>query len=397
MMSPGIRRIPFLDMLRGIAVLGILVMNIQGFAQVELAYLSPPVLNPLTPAESVLHALGYLFIDQKFVSLFSLLFGVSAWIVATNARAAGMAWRDVHRRRNLGLLLIGLVHAYLIWDGDILVSYALAALLLTRSLEWSLRRQIQVALAMLSVPLLLSLAEYALLPPGELASQYDATPETLQDEITALRGDWFSVQAWRLRSALEMHLWGIPFWNLWFAGGLMLVGMVLFRLGIARAVYPPAFYWRWVLGWGLPGFLLTLIAYLYQRDQGFALTSIALGRGVLAYLGALMMALGYLGLAVLLYQRASWPRVNRVFQAIGRMALSNYLLQSLVATGVFYGYGLGWFERLSLVQLLPVTLAIWALNASLSVVWLRHFQYGPVEWLWRWMTRGRRPAWRRAE
>lgn len=385
-MTAAIPRIPFLDMLRGLAVLGILVMNIQAFAQVELAYLNPYIQGPLSNADAVAHAIGYLFVEQKFISLFSLLFGISNWIVATNAQATGRSAKAVHWRRNLGLLLIGLVHAYLIWDGDILVAYAVAALLLTPALRWSVRRQVKTALVFLSIPLLLSLLDVWLYTPNARAELYTSTIGSIDADIAAHRGTWLEAFRWRVDSSLDMHLLGLPFYLVWFVGGLMLVGMVLFRLGIARAVYPSRFYWIWSLGWLVPGLLLTQAGYLYQAGRNFDLGTVALGRDVLAYLGALMMAQAYLGFAVLFFRGALWPGLVNVFETVGRMALTNYLLQSVVATSLFYGFGLGWYERLSLVELVPVTLAIWAMNIVVSRLWLSRFRQGPMEWFWRRLT-----------
>lgn len=389
MTSPAaIPRIPFLDMLRGAAVLGILIMNIQAFAQVELAYLNPAIRNALTPGESVVHAIGYLFVEQKFIALFSLLFGISNWIVATNAQAKGLSYRTIHVRRNLVLLLIGLIHAYLIWDGDILVTYALTALLLTPALQWSISRQLKTALVFLLIPLLLGLLDVWLYTPDTRAAFYDSSVGSIDDDIAAHTGTWWSAQQWRMASSWDMHVLGFPFFLFWYVGGLMLAGMALFRLGIARAEYGAQFYGLWTLTWLVPGLLLTQAGYLYQASSDFNLGTVTLGRDVLAYLGALMMALAYLGVAVLFHQAGFWRGLRRTLERVGRMALTQYLLQSVIATTVFYGYGLGWFEQLSLVQLVPVTLGIWAINIATSLLWLRYFRQGPMEALWRRLTHG---------
>lgn len=384
--ATGLPRIPFLDMLRGIAVLGILVMNIQGFAQVELAYINPYVLDALSPLEQWLHAFGYLFIEQKFVSLFSMMFGISTWIVATNAHSAGSSPTSVHLRRNLGLLIIGLVHAYLIWSGDILVSYAVTALLLTPALHWSIQRQIKIGLLFFAIPLIFSQLQFWLFSAEERAEWFAYTPEQLEAEIAAYRGGWLETLPWRLATSRDIHLLGLPFVLVWFVGGWMLTGMALFRIGIARAMFRPKIYWVWSIAWLIPGLILTQLGYLYQAHHQFELHTVALGRDTLAYLGALMMTNAYLGFAVLFYRSRLWPKLVRALEAIGRMALTNYLTQSLVATFLFHGFGLGWFERLSLVELVPVTLGIWAVNLMFSVLWLRYFRQGPMEWAWRHLT-----------
>ncbi len=350
-------------------------MNIQGFAQVEWAYLNPNVPDPMSAADTVVHALGYLFVEQKFIGLFALLFGASSVMLADKARLNGVDPSRIHRRRNVGLLVIGLGHAYGLWSGDILVSYAVAALLLTPTLDWAPERQARTAGVMIGITLILAMILFA--EPATV----DAA--TVQAQIEAYRGDWFSVAAERVRASVYMHVVGLPVLGFWPVAGWMLIGMVLYRAGIVQGSRSTRYYIRWIPAWGVPGLALTVLGYGYQSMHDFGLETVGIGRYGLSYLGSIGMTLSYVGLGVLLHRRFKTAAWVHSVQAVGRLALSNYLLQSVLATALFHGYGLGWFERLSLLQLVPVTLAIWIVNILFSRVWTRVARQGPAEWVWR--------------
>lgn len=393
--ADGNHRLAFIDGLRGLAILGILVMNIQAFGRVEDAYLLPNIHQALSPLDQVLHAIGYFLAEQVFVGLLSCLFGIGIWLAAQRAQSLGLDAVALQRRRSLGLLLLGLVHAYLIWSGDILVPYAVAAWVLAPSVHWSQRRQWQFGLAFLAVTPAISLLEISLVPAELRSLAYAADPVEFAAEIDALRAGWWQNQQWRWGRSLEMHLIGIPFGTFWFAGGWMLVGMALFRSGFAAGQWQPSLYLRCLALGLLAGLLFKAGGYAYQSGHQFSPETLVLGRGVLSYLGASCLTLSYIALAILCWQR--WPGfwLGRGMVAIGRLALSNYILQSLVATTLFYGFGLGWFERLSMAQLVLVTIGIWLTNAAFTLLWLSWFRMGPLEWLWRWQSRRRAPALKR--
>jgi len=370
-------------------------MNVQAFARVERAYLIPNIYEPLSLADRWLHALGYFVAEQVFVSLLSCLFGIGIWISAERSLAANQNPVKQQRRRSLGLLMIGLIHAYLIWSGDILVAYAIAALILAPAVYWKPPTQLQVGLAFLAVTPALSLVEISLVPAEVRSAAYAVDQQTFQAEINALSGNWWANQNWRFERTLESHYLGLPFGTFWFVAGWMLIGMALYRIGLAAG--------QWssqrcllLLTVLLPsGLLLKALGYLYQAGSDFDPARMVMGRGFFSYLGAACLCLSILCLAVLFWRR--WPKhgLARLLEAIGRTALSNYLLQSVIATSLFYGFGLGWFERLSFSQLVLVTIGIWGVNGLLTTLWLRTFRLGPMEWLWRWQSRGRAPALKR--
>jgi uncharacterized protein len=388
-------RLPVIDALRGIAILGILIMNIQAFGRIERAYLLPNIDGPLSLSDRWLHALGYFFAEQVFVSLLSCLFGVGIWLLAERSQAVGLNPVRQQRRRSLGLLSIGLVHAYLIWSGDILVAYALAAWVLAPAVYWSVGTQLKLGLAFLAVTPALSLLELMLVPAEIRSSVFAVDPQAFQAEIQALLGGWWENQGWRFDRTLESHYLGLLFGTFWFVAGWMLIGMALFRIGLAAGRWPDRRYWR-LIALVLPlGWLLKALGYWYQASTDFDPARLVIGRGLFSYLGAACLCLGYLSLAVLVWRH--WPQhvLARPLEAIGQTALSNYLLQSLLATTLFYGFGLGWFEQLDFAQLVLVTIGIWTVNALLTTWWLAHFRLGPMEWLWRWQSRGQAPALRR--
>lgn len=386
------QRLPVIDGLRGVAIFGILIMNIQAFARVERAYLVPNIYEPLSLADRWFHALGYFFAEQVFVSLLSCLFGIGIWILAERSLASNQDPIRQQRRRSLGLLLIGLVHAYLIWSGDILVAYAIAGWVLAPAVHWKVRTQTQLGLAFLAVTPALSLLEMVLVPVDVRSLAYAADPQAFQTEINALLGSWWDNQQWRFERTLESHYLGLPFGTFWFVAGWMLLGMALYRLGLAAGQWSSQRYLL-VLSIMLPsGLLLKAVGYVYQAGSDFAPTRMVIGRGFFSYFGAACLCLSVICLAVLFWRR--WPQhhLANLLEAIGKTALSNYLLQSIMATSLFYGFGLGWFEQLSFSQLVLVTIGIWTLNGWLTTLWLRHFRLGPVEWLWRWQSRGQAPA-----
>ncbi|PTY37567.1 hypothetical protein BGP77_13805 [Saccharospirillum sp. MSK14-1] len=386
------QRLPVLDGLRGIAILGILIMNIQAFARIERAYVIPNIYEPMSLADRWWHAFGYFFAEQIFISLLSCLFGVGIWLLAERSKAADLNPVKQQRKRSLGLLSIGLVHAYLIWSGDILVAYAIAAWVLAPAIKWQVRTQMQLGLAFLAVIPVLSLMEMSFVPVEIRRLAYDADPQAFQTEITALLGGWWDNQGWRFERALTSHYLGLPFGTFWFVAGWMLLGMALYRLGLTSGQWASRRYVLWLAVLLPVGLLIKALGYIYQAGSDFDPTRTVIGRGVFSYLGAACLCLSLVCLATLLWRQ--WPqhRIARFFEAIGKTALSNYLLQSLMATSLFYGFGLGWFQQCSFSQLVLVTIGIWACNGVLTLVWLRYFRLGPVEWLWRWQSRGSAPA-----
>lgn len=348
-------RIGFLDLLRGFAVCGILAMNIQSFSMPGAAYFNPLAYGDFTGVNYLVWLLANTFANQKFMTLFSMLFGAGVLLIVDRARAAGRRAAGLHYRRMGWLLLFGLAHAYLIWVGDILVDYALCGLLVflfRKARPGVLLASGLVFLLVGSLMMLMAgLTAGSYWPPEQLA-EFEArmrpSAAKLAEELSAYRGSWLTSLRARAAESAEMQLTVFPFFTLWRVTGVMLLGMALYR-------------WRVLTG--------------------------EAARRVYGWLLALALLVG---LPTTIYGG------QRRLAACGRMAFSCYILTSLICTTLFYGHGLGLFGRVSRLGQAGITLAVWLLLLWLAPFWLARFRFGPLEWLWRSLAYRARQPWRRA-
>jgi len=175
----------------------------------------------------------------------------------------------------------------------------------------------------------------------------------------------------------------------------MLIGMALAKLGVFAATARPALYRGFILAGLLIGLPLAILSTARQIRHNFDVVELLSVDWHLQYVASFLMALGYVGVVMLVCRAQLARGFRRVTAAVGRMALSNYLFQTLVCTTIFYGHGLGLFERVSRSQLMLIVVGVWILQVIFSLLWLRRFQIGPAEWLWRTLTYGKRPGLRR--
>ncbi|WP_313213829.1 DUF418 domain-containing protein [Stenotrophomonas acidaminiphila] len=385
-------RIATLDVLRGLALLGILMMNMEAF--VGPLDLSTSGIDPhWQGVDRWADAFVYIFVQGKFFTLFSLLFGAGFSVMAQRAEVAGRDFTRFYLRRSLGLLGIGLVHALLLWSGDILVVYALLSFLLLAFREapraWLPVMGVLAYLA--AIGLMLLLGALMLLVPDEVtAAQATHAQAAIEAQRQAYgHGTYGQAVLQRLRD------FGASLGALLVVGpqvlGMFLIGSWFARSG---AIAHPGAHQRlftWLRRGALPlGLALMLACTWYQpwlAPGRFDLRSAAVYGG--SALAGLLMCLGYLAWGV------RWSHALRWLAPAGRMALSNYLGQSLVCTLLFYGYGLGWFEQMGRAWQLLFAVALFTAQVALSRAWLRHFRFGPMEWLWRAITYWRWPPLRR--
>ena len=390
-MTVSHQRVLAIDGLRGFAVLGIFMMNVQAFGMVQAAYLNPAIQLDLSGLNFWIWWIGHVLFDQKFMALFSLLFGSSLVLLTAKQTDVGARAWPLYYRRTFWLFLIGLIHAYLIWYGDVLVLYAVVGALIfwLRSLGPGV--QLGLGLALLTLAPLIMLVIGALLPPAEMADVAGSlTPsfQQIQAEVAAYQGTWTQAFAVRVSSALDMQL-GSLFGLFWRTAGLMLIGMAFYKMGLVSGQLPFKAYRRFAIisvGVGLP--LSVASAYVGQIVQWNPLVMVFGLAQLLNYLGSLALALTYLCLIMMLYKSDWLGGVKMRLAAVGRMALSNYILQSLLATLFFYGFALGYFSQIERWGQALLVLAMWVLQLTLSPLWMRHFRYGPLEWLWRSLTLG---------
>ena len=393
-------RIDAIDVLRGFALLGILVMNVQSFAMPQAAYFNPTAYGDLEGANLYVWLAGRMLADQKFMTIFSMLFGAGIVLMAGRAEARGGAGR-VHYRRMGWLLIIGLLHAHLLWFGDILFTYAVCGMVVYPLRHLSPGRLAALGATLLAVGSALSVGTGMSLPywPDDALATFTGeawrpTPELIEAELAAYRGGWLEQQPGRSAGALVFQTFLLITWGFWRAGGLMLVGMALFKGDVFAARRSPRFYAKLIAAAVAVG--LPLQAYGLSLDfaRGWPVWSFFIGMQF-NYWPSIAVSLGYVGLVMLACRAAALRPFTRPFAAVGQTALTNYLLQTVLCTTIFYGHGLGWFGSVDRVGQLGVVAGVWALQLVASPLWLRRFRFGPAEWAWRSLTYGARQPLRR--
>ncbi len=391
-----------IDFLRGLAVLGILVMNIQSFAMPFALYFNPTALGPPAPLEFTIWMTGHLFFDQKFMTIFSILFGAGVLLMTTRAEERGGRAAWLHYRRMFWLLVFGLVHAYLIWYGDILVLYAVCGSIVFLFRRWRPLPLTIAGVIMLAVsPMLMRLgfASIESAPPEvrqEIFDFWSPSSTMVQQEIAAFQGNWLQQQPKRAAFAWDFHSFEILMWGIWRAGGLMLIGMALLKGRVLTAERQRDFYPRlFVAGWllGLPIIVLGVVRMSEANWE--AMYSFLIGFSF-NYWGSVLVSLGWIGLFVSLWITHALGGLAARLVAVGRTAFSCYILTSLVCTFIFYGHGLGLFGRVRRPGQILVTVMVWTILLIVAPLWLDRFRFGPLEWLWRTLTYGERQPMRRS-
>ena len=384
----GSQRILSLDVLRGVAVLGILVMNIQCFAMIMAAYINPTTYGSLEGVNGWVWYLGHLFADMKFMTIFSMLFGAGVIVMTSRREAAGQGSAGVHYRRMAWLLVFGLVHAHLLWYGDILYHYAMCGFVLylfRKAPPWLL---IALGLVATSVAFLIgtffgiSMAN-GWMPVEAVAADWNPPADVIQAEVDAYRGSWLDQMEPRFKAAIFFETFIFLIGIAWRAGGMMLIGMALYKLGVFSAARSNRFY----LGLVGVGMLVGIPVVMYgvHRNElaDWSLKYSFFFGPQWNYWASILVALGWVGAVMLACKSRTLQPLTRPFAAVGQMALTNYLMQTVLCTFIFYGHGLGRFGMFERWQQLLVVVGVWVLQLVVSPIWLRYFRFGPAEWLWR--------------
>jgi uncharacterized protein len=384
-------RISSLDALRGVGILGILAVHVQLFASPMAARANPTVHGGLNGANWWVWLATYMLADGKFISMFGMLFGAGIVVLVARPERSALPAGRLHYRRMAALLGFGLLHSYLLWYGDMLVSLAISGAAVFGFHALPPRRLIVTGVLVLAVAAAVSLAAGWSAPwwtAGTRAwveQQWAPPAETIAREIALYRGGWFEQMEHRVPAAALLHsqLGVRVFWQM---SGLMLLGMGLFKLGVFHASRPVALY----AGMAAVGFGVgvSMIGYEVARNfrHGWDVWDFLRVGDQLHYWGNLLVGLAWIGVVMLLCRQGF--RLTP-FAAVGRTALSNYLLQTVLCTAIFYGHGLGLFARVDRVGRLAIVAGIWAVQLASSSLWLRYFSVGPAEWVWRSLTYGR--------
>lgn len=418
-------RFDSIDTLRGIAVLGILVMNIYGFAMSMAAYS-----NPLADGGTEWFNIGtwyftHLMFDQKFMTIFSILFGAGLIMMSTRAESRGAKYAGVWFRRNFWLLLIGALHGYLIWFGDILFSYALIGMLIFPLRKKKPRTLIIVGSLMLPIALLLSFGggiyveelqasvaeieqiqesgaqlseeQATTLEEWEAMSVFMGPPEDMvrRDQEAYGGKSYTNIVVHRAPMVIGMQTQGILAFLIWRVGGLMLIGMALMKLNVLSAERTVSFYRKMLLfGYGIGFPIMAYSIYFVTAHQWDHIFMFRIGMAP-NYIGSVFVAMGHIAVVMLIVKTGVLKSLMRRFAAVGRMAFTNYLLHSIILTTVFYGYGFGLYGQIPRFWQMAFVVAVIGLQMVISPLWLQHYRFGPAEWLWRSLTYWRRQPMRR--
>ncbi len=416
-------RISAIDVLRGVAVLGILLINIEDFGLLHSnksaagtewvgVYLPATFSHRAVILWSALRAL----FEGKMRAIFSMLFGAGVILLTSRLerRNGAVPVADIYYRRTLWLLVFGVAHAYLLWEGDILYSYAVSGLFLfpfrrlparrlmvlgAIALSFSLPRAAAVALhrqelrAVADQAIAAKAAGLPLTRPQQTAADaweevtddYQPDAETLREAREDYRGGYlhlFQHRAQLVRYVESSDFYGWAFFD---SFGMMLLGMGLLKLGVLGGERSRRFYASMVVagyGIGLPiSAAASYALFLHRFDPVWVAWLTA------AYdPGRVAVALGHVGVVMLAVKTNRARALTATLADVGRMALTNYLTATIICTTLFNGYGFGLFGSLRRHQLYLIVLAIWTAQMIFSRLWLRRFQFGPVEWLWRSLT-----------
>jgi uncharacterized protein len=418
-------RISALDTVRGFALLGILLMNICSFGLPDAAYANPAPAGGATGWNLIAWGIMGLLADGKMRAIFSLTFGAGVYLLIDRLSRKGAAAdaADIHYRRMLWLMLFGMMHAYLIWDGDVLFYYAVLGLAL-----YPLRKLSPRALLIAAGFLLIAMSgggvlEHRLLMDEqrdyvqiqadekaglkltadqeetkkdweEIVARRAPSAEDLKSETDAHLGGYFKLLVFRAKEVYRLHsspiYWPDPWFDMLM---MMLIGIAMIKSGVLTGAYPKKFYvWMALLSFAI-GMPADSWAIWFITKHHFSIDSFSLALS--EYEFGRFTAFGYIALILLAIKSGILRGVTRNLAYVGQMAFTNYILTSLLCTTLFEGYGFGLFGKLQRYQLYGIVFFVWLLILIISPFWLRRFRFGPLEWVWRSLTYWEKQPFRR--
>ena len=415
------KRLRLVDALRGVALLGILLMNIPGFAMPN--YFSESFRSDPTNVNFwVNNVIGVLF-EGKMRALFGMVFGAGVLLFISKKEQTGRPVTGLFYRRMFWLIIFGLIHAHLIlWVGDILYLYGVCGMLVflfrnmnpkylvlivclmaltdfaANTVLYRIVRDQRIAYveatnAQAEGSTLSEQQEKALAAWRELETSFIPNREDAKENTRKMKSDYASVASYVRPLAFKLQTMFLPL-QVWDSLALMLLGLALYRWGFLSGAWANRSYWMMILvgyGLGLPLVIYThYYSYLhFPTHEAFLqqLEEVPIRWSGLIYpFQRILLIMAHVAVIVLLYKSGFLQGLFRCLEAVGQMAFTNYIMQSVFCTLIFFGYGLNYYAEPEYYQLFYVVAAIWIFQLMVSPLWLKYFLYGPLEWMWRSLT-----------
>jgi uncharacterized protein len=414
-------RIKTIDMLRGAALLGILLMNIPGFSMANYSF--EIFKNDPTNINFWVYAVIGIVFEGKMRAMFSIIFGAGVLLFIANKKSIGKSVTALFYRRMFWLLLFGLIHAHLIlWIGDILYLYAVCGMLLyllrnanpkyliwvipfvaivdftSGTLHYQSIREKRIAYTEAKT----AKNENRTLTPAQAKALTDwrevektmiPNREDAKANTAKMKSDYSTVASYLRPIAFDGQTKYLPF-EVWDVLALMILGLILFKWGFLTGNWSNANYWKVILyGYGI-GLPLVIFSFYYQFKHFSTMEAnlVIMEKTPIQWINLIypfqriLLSMAHLASLILLYKSGFAQNLFRRLVAVGQMAFTNYISHSIICTLFFFGYGLNYFGELEFYQIYFVAFAIWIFQLIVSPIWLKYFLFGPLEWLWRSLT-----------
>lgn len=390
-------RIEVLDVMRGFAILGILIGNMQWFSGYGMM---PPAVAAIgTAADHVVQFLVHFLVEGKFYSIFSFLFGFGFALQIAKAEERGDEKASFFKRRMFWLLIIGFAHGFFIWAGDILSVYALSGFILILFRRKSNRSIIKWVIGFWLAPVLVYILVYVLFvnfaPPeasavAPAAGQFAGWNAAVKD---VAQGGYFQIFTDYNLKYIAGRYAGLFFEMRWTKLlAMFLLGFYAYRRQIFQNLSAHRVFIRRVLAYGLILGIVgnAVLAYTMSIAPPFIPSAIGIAGTIGYVVGVPSLALAYIAAIALLWQKDVWQKILRILAPVGQMALTNYIMQSVICVILFYGFGFGLYGSFYAAKATLTAFAIFIFQIIFSTIWLKFFTHGPLEWIWRQLTYKRR-------
>jgi uncharacterized protein len=392
------QRIVSLDVLRGFALLGIMFINLPSMAMISAARASPYAYLDATASDVWIWGALSVLADGKFMAIFSMLFGAGTFLMADRLDRSGVPAWPAYCRRLLFLFVVGMAHAYLLWYGDILVSYAICGVIVFLFRRCGVRTLILCAGIVFLIGLVTTVESGHVVDFfGRFLPEIFLAEVSPQAETLASRGGFAAQLPVRAGYSFAMQTVGFATLSFWRILTAMLLGIALLKAGSFVPGKRSAAFAKTALIAGLSiGIVLTILGIAARFSTGWGSYHGLLVYEIGEYLSSIPCALGWMGAVLLLMATGARTWLVSWVAPLGRMAFTNYLLQTIIGTAIFYGHGLGMFGKVHRASLLLIAIGIWLFQLVMSAWWMSRFRFGPLEWLWRGFTYKKLPPIRRA-